>query len=218
VLLYALSVNVTIIVVRLAWFMLLEYVPWFGGEGKYGEQSARRALVASWSGFRGAVSLAAALAIPAVTSSGAHVQQRDLVVFLTMSVIVVTLVGGGLTLPGVVRAVHIEPDDDEAQEVRAALRAMSRAAAARLHALRTEGAITSADAEVLARHFASARRLPGTPVNEDEQRRFVAERDVLRAEREALADLRADGGIDNTVLRRIAHALDVAEEAIPPVE
>jgi len=213
---YAVAVNVAIIVVRFGWFVLLEYVPWFGGEGQYSEPSVHRAIVASWSGLRGAVSLAAALAIPAVTATGAHIEHRNLVVFLTFSVILVTLVGGGLTLPSIVRALDIEPDDDEARELESALSAMSRAARRRLHALEREGRITPSDAASIATHFASARRLPGAPIDADERRLFAAEREVLQAEREALAGLRGDGALDNTVLRRITRALDVADEALPP--
>jgi Na+/H+ antiporter len=213
---YAAAINVTIIALRFAWFVLLEYVPWFGGTGKYGEPSVRRALVASWSGLRGAVSLAAALAIPAAVAGGGAVPNRDLVIFLTFSVILVTLVGGGLTLPSVARALKIPPgDDEEAEEMKAALVAMSRSAHERLHALERDGHITAADTAALARHYASHRRLPGTPIDREEQRRFAAEREVLSAERSALAKLRGDGEMDNTVLRRIVHSLDIAEEAIP---
>lgn len=216
---YAAAINVTIIVLRFGWFVLLEYAPWFGGEGKYSEPSVQRAVVASWSGLRGAVSLAAALAIPVVVAGGASVPNRDLVIFLTFSVILVTLVGGGLTLPSVVRRLKIPPaDDEETEEVRTALTAMSRSAHERLRALEREGHITAADAAALARHYASRRRLPGAPVDGEEQRRFAAEREVLHAERAALMTLHNDGGVDNTVLRRIVHSLDIAEEAIPVEE
>jgi CPA1 family monovalent cation:H+ antiporter len=126
----ALALNLTVIVVRFAWFVLLEYVPWFGGEGRYSEPSVRRALVASWAGVRGAVSLAAALAIPAVAAGGVPVPQRELVIFLTFSVILVTLVGGGLTLPWLVRALKI-PAGDGRGERRARRRAHRNVASRR---------------------------------------------------------------------------------------
>lgn len=216
VLAYAAAINVTIIALRFGWFVLLEYVPWFGGEGKYNEPSVRRALIASWSGLRGAVSLAAALAIPVAVAGGAGVPHRDLVIFLTFSVILVTLVGGGLMLPSIVRSLKIPPgDDEESEEMKAALTAMSRSAHERLHALEREGRITAEDTAALARHYASRRRLPGAPVDREERRRFAAEREVLLAERTALVQLHNDGEMDNTVLRRIVHSLDIAEEAIP---
>jgi CPA1 family monovalent cation:H+ antiporter len=215
VLWYSLVVNVTVVAVRFAWFMLLEYVPWFGGESKYSEPSVKRALVASWSGLRGAVSLAAALAIPAVTSTGAAVPGRDLVIFLTFSVILVTLIGGGLTLPAVVRALNISPgEDEEGEELHRALEAMSKAARERIHALELEGRITADDAKKLVHRLASRRRLPGAATDPAEERLFAAQSQVLEAERRALRELRRRREIDNTVLRRIVRSLDVAEEAI----
>ena len=57
----------------------------------------------AWSGMRGAVSLAAALALPLATDAGAPLPGRDLIVFVTFVVVLVTVVGQGLTLPAVVR-------------------------------------------------------------------------------------------------------------------
>jgi CPA1 family monovalent cation:H+ antiporter len=127
----------------------------------------------------------------------------------------VTLIGGGLTLPVLVSRLNVPPgDDEEGEEVRKALAAMSRAAHERLDALRREGRIDAEDAKVLAHRFASQRRLPGAPVDASERRRFAAQAEVLDAERQALRELRGSGEMDNIVLRRIVHALDVAEEAI----
>jgi hypothetical protein len=92
---------------------------------------------------------------------------------------------------------------------------MSQAAEARLDALEREGRISAADKALLLKHYASRRRLPGAPVDDADRRRFAAEREVLRAEREALARLRDGSEIDNTVVRRIVRSLDVADEAIP---
>jgi NhaP-type Na+/H+ or K+/H+ antiporter len=64
-----------------------------------------------WAGMRGVVSLALALAIPARVAGGPF-PQRNLVVFLAFSVIVVTLVGQGLTLPMVIRRLGVVADDE----------------------------------------------------------------------------------------------------------
>ena len=96
--------------------------------------------------MRGAVSLAAALAIPVAVAGDGRIPNRDVVIFLTFSVILVTLVGGGFTLPSVVRALKIPPgDDEEADEMKTALTAMSRSAHERLRVLESEGHITPAD-------------------------------------------------------------------------
>ena len=92
----------------------------------------------SWAGMRGAVSLAAALALPLETDAGGPFPGRDLVLFLTFSVILATLVGQGLTLPFVIRVLRLEDDGaDTREETKARIRA-AEAAIARLEVLEAE--------------------------------------------------------------------------------
>ena len=91
-----------------------------------------------WTGMRGAVSLAAALAVPLSTDSGAAFPSRELIVFLAFCVILGTLVVQGLTLPGVIRLTGLEEDTAPArEEAKARLRAAD-AALERLEELREE--------------------------------------------------------------------------------
>ena len=95
----------------------------------------------AWTGIRGAVSLAAALALPQ------SVPGRDLIVFVTFCVILATLVGQGLTLPAVVRALHIEDDGGaEREDAKARIKA-AEAALARLEELEQEGWVRDDTAE-----------------------------------------------------------------------
>ena len=73
--------------------------------------SARVSTLVSWSGMRGVVSLAAALALPAALPTGEPFPQRDLVILLAFGIVFVTLVGQGLTLPALIRALRLETDD-----------------------------------------------------------------------------------------------------------
>jgi CPA1 family monovalent cation:H+ antiporter len=82
----------------------------------------------AWAGFRGAVSLAAALAIPATVDGGGPLDGRDLVLLVTFGVIVFTLVVQGLTLPAVVRWAQLPVDGRESEEYRLAQREATRAA------------------------------------------------------------------------------------------
>ena len=66
-----------------------------------------------FTGVRGVVSLAAALALPLTTSAGAPFPDRDLILFVTFGVIVVTLIGEGVVLPSVVRWLALPRDADE---------------------------------------------------------------------------------------------------------
>ena len=102
------------------------------------QQRARRAswrlrVVAAWSGMRGAVSLAAALALPLATDAGEPLPGRDLILFVTFGVILFTVVGQGLTLPLLIRRFDVAEDGTE--EEREELRARLTAAAAALERL-----------------------------------------------------------------------------------
>ena len=83
----------------------------------------------TWSGMRGAVSLAAALAIPLTTDAGEPFPERNLILFLTFAVIFGTLVIQGLTLPAVIRLLRLEDDgeDDAREEAQARIHAASAA-------------------------------------------------------------------------------------------
>jgi monovalent cation/hydrogen antiporter len=82
----------------------------------------------AWAGFRGAVSLAAALAIPLQAAGGAPLAGRDLVLIVTIGVIAFTLVVQGLTLPAVIRWARLADDGRDGQERRLAERAATEAA------------------------------------------------------------------------------------------
>src|SRR5205814_9926574 len=73
----------------------------------------RSIIVVGWTGMRGVIALAAAIALPATLANGAPFPQRDLIVFLSFSVIFVTLVLQGLTLPFVVRALGVADGDTD---------------------------------------------------------------------------------------------------------
>lgn len=90
-------------------------------------QVARRAswrtrVVGSWSGMRGAVSLAAALALPLHTDAGAPLPGRELIQFITFALILVTVVGQGLTLPSLIARLGVVEDgtEEEHEELRSA--------------------------------------------------------------------------------------------------
>jgi monovalent cation/hydrogen antiporter len=116
-LLYAALVCAAVIGLRLLWFF-------FGPSStaaldrlfrtRYLRASWQERLVMGWSGMRGAVSLAAALAIPLQTQAGAAFPQRDLIIFLTYAVIFATLIFQGLTLPLLILHLGVKDEGDEA--------------------------------------------------------------------------------------------------------
>ncbi|MBJ7330870.1 MAG: Na+/H+ antiporter [Solirubrobacteraceae bacterium] len=196
------------------------------------EQRLRRVgwrprVVNAWSGMRGAVSLAAALALPLETDAGAPLPDRDLVLFLTFSVIVVTVVGQGLTLPALIRKMGIAEDGSEEAEEEARGRAAASAAAiARLNQLadedwtnddtieRLRGLHTFRERRFLARIDGELGDGEADGIEERSQSYQRLLREIYGAQREALLELRSAGAISNDVMRRIEHDLDLEEARI----
>ena len=139
---------------------------------------------------------------------------RHLIVFLTFSVILATLVGGGLSLPFVVRALRIgDADAEEREDLRRGIAGMSQAALAKIQELEDASSIDAFHARSLRRRYERLRERASEPAG-DERGRIDAESAVLDAERNALIEMRERGEIDNTVLRRLLRNLDSAEERL----
>src|SRR5438477_6634614 len=90
--------------------------------------SVRAIFVVGWTGMRGVISLAAAIALPQVLANGEPFQQRNMIIFLAFSVILVTLVLQGLTLPPLIRALGLAGGANVESEEREARRSMAEAA------------------------------------------------------------------------------------------
>src|SRR5215213_377468 len=115
---YAMIVTIVVVAVRFAWVFTAAAMGRLRARSVLGEAEApwKGATVVAWSGMRGAVSLAAALALPFVTDAGDPFSDRALIIFLTFSVILGTLVFQGLTLPALIRVIGLEEDRAEAKE------------------------------------------------------------------------------------------------------
>ena len=150
-------------------------------------------------------------------ASGAALPHRDLVIFLTLSVVLVTLIGGGLTLPLLLRWLAL-PDggDEDERELRHALVARSAAALERLGELAAQGNVAADHESALRRRYELLLdRLDREDASGDGPRlEREAERELLAAERAALIRARELGEIDNTVLRRLLRALDLQAERL----
>jgi len=176
----------------------------------------------SWAGMRGAVSLAAALALPLETDAGDPFPGRELVVFLTFMVILATLVGQGLTLPLVIRWLGLQDDGlEEREDAEARIRA-AEAALARLEELLDEDWVREDTAERVrgAYNFRTTRfraRLDDGDDGAVESRSQDYQRlrrELLDAEREALVELRRAGAISNDVWIRVGRDLDLEDERL----
>jgi Na+/H+ antiporter len=126
---YGLLVSLAAIVIRMGWVFPVSFLgTWLGrwlGRTKEPPVPKRNLFITSWAGMRGVVSLATALALPLVVRGGAPFPQRNVLLFITFTVILVTLLVQGLSLPWLVRRLGVQESPAqraaEAQELRLAL-------------------------------------------------------------------------------------------------
>lgn len=172
--------------------------------------------IISWSGMRGIVSLAAAIALPMSPEQFPH---RDKIIFITFGMILVTLVGQGLTLPLLIRKLRFDADDHDDREEALARRELAFAALARLEAMELIGeAPKSLIDEVRSGYELRVQRFNQRLSEEHElevsdpcDSTIEVELEALEAERQVLIKLRDDGLIADEILRHIQHELDIAE-------
>src|SRR5438132_6740334 len=147
---WGLLVTAAVVLTRLVWGPILTLLPkLLFPRLRHGRVTVGQPALIAWSGMRGAVSLAAALAIPLSTNAGTAFPERDLIIFLTFCVILGTLVVQGLTLPAVIRGLRIEPDHLEDREDAKARIKAADAALARLDELEVEDWVREDTAERL---------------------------------------------------------------------
>ena len=218
----AAAVIATVVLARILWVFPAIYLP----RALFRRVSARDpappwqvAAVVSWAGMRGVVTLAAASAIPRVTESGTPFPGRSEIIFLAFCVTVATLLLHGLTLPWVIRRLGVQSRESH-QDALAEADAIHTATQAALQRLETvsDGAPDSVTSRLrrLAEHRSHSvwERL-GRPETELGEAPSVIYRrlrlEMLAAERETLVGLRDIGRIDDEVLTRTLHDLDLEE-------
>jgi monovalent cation/hydrogen antiporter len=221
----ALVISAVVIVARFLWVFPATYVPrWLSASLAKRDPSPswQSPFLISFTGIRGIVSLAAALAIPFNTEGGVPFPYRDLILFLTFSVIVVTLVGQGLMLPAVIRwlgLVDLGRNErmKEAAEELAIRRQTIEAVLRRIDELAAERALPDAVVAPLRAHHAERlHRLDyriGANELENQLARLANEVELLliEAERKYLYTLLCRGEIKDEARRRIEHELDLRE-------
>ena len=222
---YALAVTGAVVGIRLVWLFIVPYL--IRAIDRRPVQRARRVgarerLVIAWSGMRGAVSLAVALALPLTTAAGGGFPKRDLIVFLTFAVIFFTLVVQGLSLPALIRRLGVSDGGADAdEEVRARLVA-TKAVLEELDALEGEEWTRDETVERMrALYEYRKRRLAaraGKIEDDGYEDRSLAYQQmiqlVLGAQREALLRMRSEGELSNEVMNRILRELDLEESRL----
>jgi CPA1 family monovalent cation:H+ antiporter len=181
--------------------------------------SPQSVFIVGWTGMRGVVALAAAISLPEYLANGSPFPQRNLIVFLTFSVIFVTLVLQGLTLPPLIRwlglsgAGGVDPEEEKAR------RQMTQAALAYLEAAREND---GPDFEPVYDELIHAQRhrlsrleaKEGAPTDHDPRQydRYIELTRQIRAlQRATLLNLRNQNQIDDETLRKLEYELDLLD-------
>jgi Na+/H+ antiporter len=225
--LYGVLFSVIVIVLRLLWMYPGAHLAHFV-RSRFLHQnnprpSTKQIFVVGWTGMRGVVALAAAISLPETLANGSEFPERNLIVFLTFSVIFVTLVLQGLTLPRLIRMLGLAEghgsDADEEQEAR---RIITSTALAHLEEARGQD-VSDFDSvyDDIARRY--ARRLASLTKegsegdamsNQELQRYRTILGELLPLERKTAVRLRNEGRINDEVLRKIEHELDLSESRL----
>ena len=216
----ALAIPLTVIACRLAWVHLVTLL--IRAIDRRASQRSRRApwrerMIAGWAGMRGAVSLAAALALKS------DFPARNELLFATFATILGTLVLQGLTLPAVIRWARVRDDGAEEREDLIARRRATEAALERLEELGREAWTYDDTVDRMRRLYEYRTRRLGARAGETDDgdgiehrsRKYqLTVREVLAAQRRAIVDLRNQGVISNDVMHRIERELDLEDERL----
>src|SRR5471030_298058 len=226
-LLYAGGFSTFVIILRLVWVYPGAYAAYWIRihilKQHEALPSTKALFVVGWTGMRGVVSLAAALSLPEVMANGHPFASRNLIIFLTFSVILVTLVLQGLSLPPLIRALGLVRKNEADFEEDEARRLMIEAGIAHIQDMQTKHVSKEPDVarlfdELLSHH---QERL-ATLLYRHEQNSWSESfshysrlsHELLRIERRTALNLRSEGRINDVVLRRLERELDLSETRI----
>ena len=219
-------VMTVIVIARFAWMFPAVYLPRILSRSLRARDPSppwQWAFTLAFTGVRGAVSLAAALALPFTLPGGEAFPYRDLILFVAFGVIFITLIGVGLTLPPVVRWLGIADAgrDEHIAEHQAEINARRQALDAALKSLDTMTAENNLSEDVVsllrARHDVRINQLPESldPDRHDVSATGTAlTRDLISAERKFIHVLLRDGQITDETRRRIERDLDLEEASL----
>lgn len=208
-----------VVVVRMVWQLGIPTLR-FRPEGRLvdtGQVPREQRVALGWSGLRGAISLAAALSIPRLSSAHPF-PGRDLIVFTTFWVIVVTLVGQGTSLPWLLRRLTLVGSDAELRQHALAHRRLAEAALRRLDELVAGEEVSDEVADTVRRRqerrMARAADLSGEGDHsggDGAGALETVERGILVLQRRLLRQLHRDGQISFSVMRELERELDLEQ-------
>ena len=222
---YGAVVSVAVVLIRFMWVFPAAYLSrWLSPSLRRQEPgfSVKSVTVIAWTGMRGVLSLATALALPLLLPNGRDFPQRDLIIFITYCVIFTTLVVQGLLLPLLIRRLNFRPDTT-AQQQETNLRL--KIATAAIEHIESHYALDQLPDEMLAviKHkyevrIERLRAINGVKrptIDTTEIRHFhTIQQELVGVERNLVVSMRRDGQYDDEMLRAILFELDVEESRL----
>jgi CPA1 family monovalent cation:H+ antiporter len=212
-----------VILLRLVWMYPGAYIANLIRRRLLGQKEkmppGRQIFVVGWTGMRGVIALAAALALPETLADGSPFPQRNLIIFLTFCVILVTLVLQGLTLPAVIRRLGLAGAEGRHCGEKEARRIVLESALTHLEAAREEDRPEFAGLyDDLAQHYrqriasvSGGSELQDGAGEEHYARLLDLSLELNQVERETAIQLRKEGRINDEVFRELERELDLSE-------
>lgn len=215
---YALFFSIAMAVIRIIWVYAKAGIAYIRAlkstkSSTLCPEILREAVLIGWSGMRGIVSLAIALALPVTLPNGLPLEGRNEVIFVTFVVILITLLVPGLTLPTVIRWLKIQPLSKKYNESKIRER-LAKIAEEKLYHLLNTQSINKKEFDLLQAYFISQQRLlelyhgaeeRGVPNSE------LARHKVIQAQRKELMTMWEQQEIDDHLLTHLEGELDIQE-------
>lgn len=216
---YGVIITFTMIAVRMAWVYLEKGIYYI--RAKYILKRSdicpsilRDAAVIGWSGMRGIDSLAAALALPFTLPNGENLPGRNVVIYVTFVVIMLTLVIPGLTMPKLIRWLNIHHYNPDAEALAEARKKLAKIAEEEIQRLFEKKKITNDEKEFLLTYFRARHRIMEISHAEesDLHNLELIRIEVLHAQRKALLNMWKKFEIEDKPFSHLERELDLEEE------
>jgi Na+/H+ antiporter len=214
---YGAIVSIATILIRIIWVYPGTYLPrWFSKRVRTTEPRPEKSgvMIIAWSGMRGIVSLAAALALPLTVRGNISFPNRDMIIFLTFSVIFSTLVIQGFTIRPLVKWLGIKGGDNrEEKEARLKIASSAIEHIEENYSLSLSEEVLS---QIKKKYEIRIQRILRDPdqrvLTEEQIQEFhKAQQELLTHERRMIIQMRNTGVVDDEVLHRIEYELDLEE-------
>ena len=220
--LYGLILGATVMIIRIIWVFPGAYVPrWMSKKIRDSEPDTnwKTVSIVAWTGMRGVVSLAAALALPMTMADGSDFPHRNLILFLTFSIILFTLIVQGLSLPWLIRILKIKKDGHEELEEIEARKQLASAAIVHIEENLSFGQLSDpvlaqikSRYELRFNYLRNYSPIKGEKVADELFNQFhIAQIELIEIERGILIKIKREGIIGEEVLRKIEYELDLEE-------